>query len=193
MEKRVVVYMSLLTVLFFAAGCACRMELKKAAPPAPAPGEIEKARPSPPTGLATPEEQQKALGGEEIPGVKIEGKVRETTAEEKEVFGVIFFDFDKSDIRPDARPVLAKMAAYIKTHPELDIVIEGNCDERGTEEYNMALGERRALSTRRYLIALGVASGRMATVSYGEERPIDPGHNETAWAKNRNCQFKIIE
>jgi len=170
------------------------MELKKAAPPEPLPAEMEKVQPAVPEGVATAEEQQKALKGEEIPGVKVEGTVREPmTPEEKEVFGMIFFDFDKSDIRPDARPVLKKIASYLKAHPEVNIVIEGHCDERGTEEYNMALGERRALSARRYLVALGIAPHRMGTVSYGESRPIDPGHNEAAWAKNRNCQFKIVE
>ncbi len=103
----------------------------------------------------------------------------------------IHFDFDKSFIRNDAKPVLEKVAAHMKENPGAKLLIEGHCDERGTSEYNIALGQRRADSTRKYLTNLGVDAGRLSTISYGEEKPADPGHNEAAWAKNRRAVFVI--
>ena len=200
MGKKIILGVGFLALFFFAAGCAGHVEVKKsqkAAPPEAIPEiTVEKVKPVPePTeGLATKEDLAKALKGEGIPVAISEGVTREpTTAEEKAVFKAIYFDFDKSDVRSDARSALEKVADYLKKNPKVKIVIEGNCDELGTEEYNMALGERRALSARRYLISLGVAPERIGTVSYGENQPIDLVHNETAWALNRNCQFKIME
>ncbi|HJX14971.1 MAG TPA: peptidoglycan-associated lipoprotein Pal [Candidatus Deferrimicrobiaceae bacterium] len=106
-------------------------------------------------------------------------------------FENIYFDFDKSFIRNDAKPILAKVAAYLKKNPGSKLQIEGHCDERGTSEYNMALGQRRADSTKKYLVNLGIAGNRLSTISYGEERPADPGHNEAAWAKNRRAVFVL--
>jgi len=105
----------------------------------------------------------------------------------------IYFDFDKSDLKPEARVVLEKKAAWLRANPEYKVRIEGHCDERGTNEYNLALGERRANSASRYLNALGVSADRMSTISYGEERPADPGHNEEAWGKNRRDEFKLLK
>jgi len=101
----------------------------------------------------------------------------------------IYFDFDKSDLREDDRRRLQENAAWLKTHPKDRIVIAGNCDERGTIGYNIALGDRRASAARRYLINLGIDPSRIQTVSYGKERPVDPGHDEVAWAKNRRDDF----
>lgn len=105
----------------------------------------------------------------------------------------IYFDFDKSEVKAEARAILVKKAEWLRMHPEFSVRIEGNCDERGTNEYNLALGERRANAALKTLNALGVSADKMSTISYGEERPIDSGHNEEAWAKNRNDQFKLIE
>ena len=101
----------------------------------------------------------------------------------------IYFDFDSYALRPDARATLKDNAESIKKVPNVIVQIEGHCDERGTQEYNLALGERRALATREYLINLGVSGDRIITISYGEEDPVDFGHNEAAWAKNRRCEF----
>jgi peptidoglycan-associated lipoprotein len=101
----------------------------------------------------------------------------------------IYFDFDKSFIRKDAKPILEKVAAHMKKTPGAKLQIEGHCDERGTSEYNMALGQRRADSTKKYLVNLGVDGRRLSTITYGEEKPADPGHNEAAWAKNRRAVF----
>ncbi|KUJ96205.1 MAG: peptidoglycan-associated lipoprotein [Desulfonauticus sp.] len=105
----------------------------------------------------------------------------------------IFFDFDSYELKPEARQVLQKKAEVLKAHPDLMLIIEGHCDERGTEEYNLALGEKRARAAYEFLILLGVEANRMQIVSYGEEYPLDPGHNETAWAKNRRDEFKIVK
>ena len=102
---------------------------------------------------------------------------------------MVHFEFDMSRITEEARVVLERNAAIIKQNPGVIIQIEGHCDERGTNEYNLALGQRRATSTRGYLISLGVDPNVLVTISYGEEQPLDPGHNEGAWAKNRRAQF----
>lgn len=99
----------------------------------------------------------------------------------------VFFAFDRYDLRPDARTTLQKQAAWLKANPGVKVKIEGHCDERGTREYNLALGERRANSAADFLMSLGIANDRISTISYGKERPVDPRSNEEAWAKNRRA------
>ena len=105
----------------------------------------------------------------------------------------IYFDFDRSFIKPEYRPILDTKAEFLKDNPEYSLRIEGNCDERGTNEYNLALGERRADSVKNYLVSLGVSPDNIETISYGEERPLAVGHNEDSWAQNRRDDFVIIE
>jgi peptidoglycan-associated lipoprotein len=105
----------------------------------------------------------------------------------------VYFDFDKSILKPAAKAVLKKKAEWLKEYREYSLRIEGHCDERGTNEYNLALGERRAHSAKRYLTALGINSSRITTISYGEARPADPRPNEEAWAKNRRDEFTLIK
>jgi peptidoglycan-associated lipoprotein len=102
-----------------------------------------------------------------------------------------YFDFDQYSIRDDARPVIDAQAAWLARYPSVSVRIEGNCDERGTREYNFALGARRAEAVRSYLVAHGVAPSRITTISYGKERPLDLGHDETAWAKDRNAHTAL--
>ncbi|MEE2694471.1 MAG: peptidoglycan-associated lipoprotein Pal [Pseudomonadota bacterium] len=97
----------------------------------------------------------------------------------------VFFDFDKAVVRADGEETLRMQATFLKQNPGLTMTIAGHCDERGTREYNLALGERRANAARNYLISLGISPGRLSTISYGKERPIVLGHNEAAWAQNR--------
>lgn len=97
----------------------------------------------------------------------------------------IFFDFDKADLRSDARAQVEKWADWLKKFPQNAVTVEGHCDERGTREYNLALGERRAAAAKKYLVALGIAANRVGTISYGKERPAVVGSNEAAWAQNR--------
>ncbi|HXH07507.1 MAG TPA: peptidoglycan-associated lipoprotein Pal, partial [Vicinamibacterales bacterium] len=103
----------------------------------------------------------------------------------------VFFAFDSAEIDDQARATLDANAAVLKKYPNWIVTIEGHADERGTAEYNLALGERRALAARNYLVSLGIAGDRLRTVSYGEEFPFDPRHNEEAWAKNRRAHFVI--
>jgi peptidoglycan-associated lipoprotein len=104
----------------------------------------------------------------------------------------IQFSFDQYDLTEEARKILNDNSKVLVVHPSLIIQIEGHCDERGSNEYNLALGEKRATSTRLYLTKLGVQANRLSTISYGEEMPADPGHNEAAWSKNRRCHFVIL-
>ncbi len=113
------------------------------------------------------------------------------TEEKASPFADVRFDFDKSDLKDDAKKICQEVAAYMKKNPGKKLLIEGHCDERGTAEYNMALGDRRAASVKNYLVSLGVPTSALSTVSFGKERPLDPGHNEDAWAKNRRAHFVV--
>lgn len=104
----------------------------------------------------------------------------------------IHFDFDQYTLTPQARDILAETAAYLNSHPETKVTIEGYCDERGSDEYNLALGERRALAAKSYLVSLGVAPENLNTITYGEENPFASGHDEEAWAKSRRAEFNIV-
>jgi len=103
----------------------------------------------------------------------------------------IHFEFDKSRLLPEAKEILKRKAEWLTAHPDVSVIVEGHCDERGTNEYNIALGDRRARSAEMFLVDMGIAPGRLITISYGEESPLDPGHNEEAWAKNRRAHFVI--
>ena len=105
----------------------------------------------------------------------------------------VYFDFNAAEIRADAGPILDGQSAWLRRYPAVRVRIEGNCDERGTREYNFALGARRADSVRAYLVAHGVAPGRITTISYGKEQPVDPGNDDAAWAKDRNAHTAITE
>lgn len=103
----------------------------------------------------------------------------------------IHFEFDSSTLTMEAQLILKKKAEWLQNNPESSSTIEGHCDERGTSEYNLALGDRRATSAKTFLVDLGISASRLTTISYGEERPVDLGKNEDAWAKNRRCHFTI--
>jgi len=103
----------------------------------------------------------------------------------------LFFELDSSDVSSDGQQVLQANAAVLKKYSTMQITIEGHCDERGTAEYNLALGERRALAAKNYLVSLGIAADKVKTVSYGKEFPFDAGHDESAWSKNRRAHFVI--
>ena len=121
------------------------------------------------------------------------GGAREKAAELRKREGIkrstIYFVFDDYSLSEQAKKTLIENAAWLMKSPQKEIIIEGHCDERGTEEYNIALGERRAYSAKKYLITLGVNPDQLSTISYGEERPADSGHGEDSWAKNRRAEF----
>lgn len=133
------------------------------------------------------------IGETEVPGEAV--GFGETTSEGRTSAPMhpVYFDFDRFNIRDDMKPVMEENALFLLDHPEVMIEIQGNCDERGTNEYNLALGERRAKGAQAYLVNLGINPDRIGTVSFGEERPLDPGQNEEAWAKNRRDDFVIIK
>ena len=134
-----------------------------------------------------------AVPEEVIETVEVEEEVVEVPVEVISNLSNIYFDFDKSVLSRDAIEELKEIGAWLLENPNTKIRIEGNCDERGTDEYNLALGERRARSAKNFLVSLGVATEKIITISFGEENPADPGHNEMAWRKNRRDEFNIVD
>jgi peptidoglycan-associated lipoprotein len=140
------------------------------------------------------EEAMKRLDEEGITEEELEAarrKVAELSGQEGMNLSNVYFDFDDFSLGQEAKKTLAQNAAWLINNPQREIIIEGHCDERGTDEYNIALGERRANSTKRYLIVLGVNGSQLSTISFGEERPANTGHDESAWAQNRRAEFVI--
>lgn len=133
---------------------------------------------------AKPEEPTRLAAKEAEAGVAV-------TEEKPSRFDDVRFDFDKAVMRDDGRKTCQVVAAYMMKNPGAKLLIEGHCDERGTAEYNLALGERRAAAVMTYLVSLGVPKAALSTVSFGKERPLDPGHDEGAWAKNRRAHFVL--
>ena len=133
-------------------------------------------------------EQEMAMAATETPAMAEEPAT--FTGEVSAELGTVYFDFDKYDLRQDARDTLSANADWLKSNPGLQLQIGGHCDTRGTEEYNLALGERRANAVKSYLVSLGVDEARLFTISYGEEMPADSGQDSAAHAKNRRAQFK---
>jgi peptidoglycan-associated lipoprotein len=116
-------------------------------------------------------------------------KTVETPAQSALDLKDIFFDYDRYNLRDDARATLNDNAKVISANPAAAVTLEGHCDERGTVEYNLALGERRANAARSYLVQYGIDPGRLTTISYGKERPFDPGHDDAAWVQNRRVHL----
>ncbi len=116
----------------------------------------------------------------------------ETRAPEPLNLGNIFFDYDKFDLTASARDILASHASALRNRSGVNVQIEGHCDERGTVEYNLALGDKRAKAVANYLVSLGVERSRLSTISYGKERPADSRQNESAWSKNRRAEFRVL-
>jgi peptidoglycan-associated lipoprotein len=139
-------------------------------------------------------EKQAAIQEETIRDERLsESERKERTRVERDMFenDDVQFEFDSAKLSMEAQDILRRKAEWLKENPRAKIIIEGHCDERGTNEYNLALGDRRAFSSKSFLVDLGIAASRLTTVSYGEERPLDPGAGEDAWAKNRRAHFVI--
>lgn len=149
----------------------------------PKPPEEEMVpEPTTPEVKAEPEEVEPTPPEEEVVEIPIEEKVK---------LEMIHFEFDRYRLLPEAKQILTENARMLKMYPEVKILIEGHCDERGTIEYNLALGEKRARAAQEYLTNSGVDPARISIISYGKERPLDPRHNEEAWYMNRRDEFKI--
>ncbi|MEE9219163.1 MAG: peptidoglycan-associated lipoprotein Pal [Acidobacteriota bacterium] len=175
----------LLLAIPFAFSCKARPSAPEAAPPPSVEMETEDvSEPSPPP---APRPERKPEVETISPALDAEDYNRQG------VLQTIYFDFDRSNIKDEFKSQLRNNARWLKDHPEFQVIIEGHCDERGTNEYNLALGDRRAASTKQYLISLGVPSRQTRTIAYGEERPVDRGHNESAWSKNRRAAFRIVK
>jgi peptidoglycan-associated lipoprotein len=197
----------LLAMAFSVAVTGCKKTPKSPTPiygkPAPAPGnakpgDLENAGATLPTGPNT--SVTPIPGGPGGPGSDAQSSLapRETLDDyfvDREVFrqDTVYFGFDKYNVRPGELPKVKNVADYLKGQPTFKVLIEGNCDERGTPEYNRALGERRALAIRESLIQLGLSGDRVQTVSFGEDKPVDQGHDEAAWSKNRRGEFALLK
>jgi peptidoglycan-associated lipoprotein len=103
----------------------------------------------------------------------------------------VFFDYDKADLSEESKGILRENARVFRLYPQAKVAVEGHCDERGTEEYNLALGDRRAVAAKDFLVELGVDPAQLDTISYGEEQPFNPGHDEASWAQNRRAHFSV--
>jgi peptidoglycan-associated lipoprotein len=157
------------------------------------PGCARKVKVNPAEATAPPSEQTVQLSDREIPEATSTGEeaVVESSLEGSggAVLESVYFDFDSYTLTPAAREVLYRNAQWLKAHPQKYTTIEGHTDERGSDAYNIALGENRARAAMKYLLTLGIAQERLSVISYGEEKPADSGHDETAWAKNRRAGF----
>jgi peptidoglycan-associated lipoprotein len=160
---------------------SCSKKSQKTAPTPPPTPPVEKPAPTPPPPTPPPTPPTPPPAPQPPPPPKV-------TAED---FKPAFFDFDSYKLRDDARQALDQDAKLMRDNSSVQVTIEGHCDERGTVEYNQALGEKRAQAARDYLTGAGIDASRIQMVSYGKERPFDPGHDESAWAKNRRAHFVL--
>ncbi len=175
-------------VLLVVVAAACAKKTPPVARPMPPPGETA----IPPTPPAPPEPVSEPVPVPPEP--LVEDTIASTSLDDLNRAGLlkpVLFGLDSSDVDADGQLILQENAAVMTKYPQMQVTIEGHCDERGTAEYNLALGERRALSARAYLVSLGIPAERVRTVSYGKEFPFDPGHDEAAWSKNRRAHFVI--
>jgi peptidoglycan-associated lipoprotein len=169
---------------------ACGPKKSPTVRPMPEPPPMAEPTTPPPPRPPEPVTEQPVVPSEPIAEPTIDSKPLDELNREA-LLKPAFFVFDASELTQEAQQVLDEDAAVLKQHPTWVVTIEGHCDERGTAEYNLALGERRAVAARTYLVSLGISADRLHTVSYGKEFPFDPGHDEAAWAKNRRAHFVI--
>ncbi len=169
-------------VLLSAAGCA-KKELVRTDEMVPSAAVTSQAGNTP----AKPAESDESLANRQAKEVPVP-----TADQLKNSMDSIYFNFDSADLDSAARDSLAGTYRYLQGKPGVNVRIEGNCDERGSAEYNLALGEKRAKVARKYLTAMGITADRLSTISFGKEKPVDPAHNEDAWKKNRRDDFVVV-
>lgn len=187
MHRRTSTVLGLAVALIMVAGLTACGPKDEPAPVAPmeAPAAPEPAETvEPPAAPDTSMDMKPSILDQDLQGIQDE-------AFRTGLLGDIFFDFDKFDLRPDARERLRKNAEFMKQYPTLEFGLEGHCDERGTNEYNLALGEKRANAAKNFLVTLGVSADRVRTISYGEERPFCTTHDEACWQDNRRGHFVV--
>lgn len=181
-----VVLTSLLAVSMLVAACAKRPALIGSTAPAPTAAAVTTPPAPAPVVEAAP-----AAAPAAVTAAPVAPPPAPKEFEARAELRAIHFDFDKYAIRPGDAKILDANADWLKSNPDSLVLIEGHCDERGTNEYNMALGDRRAKATMNYLLSRGVQSTRMSTISYGEERPLCTEHNESCWSQNRRAELKV--
>jgi peptidoglycan-associated lipoprotein len=184
--KALVVLVLLMTVVV----AACKGKAKPpVARPMPPPATNTSAPPPPP-----PEPPRPVSEPVPVPAMPEPDSITNTSIDDlnrNSPLSPLFFELDSADVSADGQKVLQANAAVLKKYPTMQITIEGHCDERGTAEYNLALGERRALAAKNYMVSLGIPADKIKTVSYGKEFPFDAGHDDAAWSKNRRAHFVI--
>jgi peptidoglycan-associated lipoprotein len=186
--KRLCLFLSL--VVFISFGCKQRVVTQPESEQPPQQKEQQQAREEAVESKTAPEK----ITEREMPSMEtIESRDKAIArAEQEGLFKDVLFDFDSYNVQEQYKPALKSLASWMMKHKDVDLSIEGHCDERGTNEYNLALGDRRARAVKDYLISLGVPSSRTQTMSYGEERPLCQEHTEACWAKNRRAHFVIL-
>lgn len=150
-----------------------------------------KSKPAPAPDISAPPDTTTTTDNEAPPERSEDTQYVDPNSQYASILKPIHFEFNEYRITEEAKPTLEGIAKLLKQNATWKVLVEGHCDDRGTNEYNLTLGEQRAQATRRYLVSLGVDDSRFQTVSYGEERPVDPGQNEAAWAANRRAEFKV--
>ena len=204
MTKAVKGFLSGLVLIALIAAPACRHKTTPVKPPVTQPDTA--ATTVPPLSATVPQPQQpqppitpnQDFVTETAPRVtseELSGNIEDVNRQ-AQLRGLIkdaYFGYDEAALGADAQAALTDSANWLKKNPGYNLLIEGHCDERGTEQYNLALGDRRANQAKQFLMTLGVDAGRIRTVSYGEERPFDPGHDESAWAKNRRAHLVLVK
>lgn len=188
------------TLLTFAVGAACAAGACHQAPPQvtaqPSVDSTALAERARQDSLARAETEAQAREAARLAAQRradsLAALARSAEAIKTTLASLIHFDFDKAAIRPGDALVLDQKLPILNANPGLRIRIAGNCDERGSDEYNLALGNRRAIAAKQYLVSHGGDASRMETISYGKERPLDPGHTEAAWAQDRNDEFEVL-
>jgi peptidoglycan-associated lipoprotein len=188
--KRIAVLIVLALSLLATVNCRSRKPVK---PPETVPTRTEPARPAETSERVTPPSEDFPAREIEEPEV-LSSDIREANrmARERGWIRDAFFEFDASTLSEDAQQALQQSATWLRSHPEYDLLIAGHCDERGTEQYNLALGDRRAATAATYLATLGLDRSRIRTVSYGEERPFEEASDEAAWAQNRRAHLVLV-
>jgi peptidoglycan-associated lipoprotein len=179
-----------LVMVLAVAGAACKKKVPPIAKPMPPASSTGSAVPPTPPRPPEPVSEPVPVPVEPMPEDALSGKTLDDLNRDSPLKPV-FYELDSSDLSADAQRALQENAQVMKKYATLQVTIEGHSDERGTAEYNLALGERRALTARDYLVSLGIPATRLRTVSYGKEFPFDPGHTEAAWLKNRRAHFVI--
>ena len=189
MRSRLALVLALLVLvpLLSAGSCQKTKPVSPASAAAPAP----KAVPAQPPATEQKKEVTETFPTQPVSSAAISTEPTVDELNQKKVLKTVYFDYDKSDLSDSTRATLQSNAGWLKANPGRTVLVEGHCDERGTVEYNLALGQRRAASVKEYLVGLGIDASRLKTVSYGKERPVDPGHDDAARGMNRRAEFVI--